>query len=309
MIQVDHLTKRFGEKVAVDDLSFTVRSGSVTGFLGPNGAGKSTTMRVAVGLDRPTSGSVTFDGKRYQELASPLREVGTLLEARAVHPGRTARNHLRALAATHGIPTRRVDEVLGLTGLSDVAGKRIGGFSLGMGQRLGIATAMLGDPGVLVLDEPVNGLDPEGVIWVRNLARALAAEGRTVLISSHLMSEMAQTADHLVVVAQGRLMADAPIEEMLAGEGQARVLVRSPDAERLSHAIDGDGVTVETRTDGALVVTGRDPLQISRAALDHGLLLSELTPLRASLEDTYLRLTHDHVDYRATEPVAEGKTR
>ncbi|MEH0108835.1 ABC transporter ATP-binding protein [Tersicoccus sp. MR15.9] len=309
MIQVDHLTKRFGDKVAVDDLSFTVRSGTVTGFLGPNGAGKSTTMRIAVGLDRATSGSVTFDGRRYRELAAPLREVGTLLEARAVHPGRTARNHLRALAATHGIPRRRVDEVLGLTGLTDVAGKRIGGFSLGMGQRLGIATAMLGDPGVLVLDEPVNGLDPEGVIWVRNLARALAAEGRTVLISSHLMSEMAQTADHLVVIAQGRLMADAPIDDMLEGESQPRVLVRSPDTERLGRAIAGDGVAVEARADGALVVTGRDPLQISRAALDHGLLLSELTPLRASLEDTYLRLTHDHVDYRATEPVAEGKTR
>ncbi|OMH23300.1 multidrug ABC transporter ATP-binding protein [Tersicoccus phoenicis] len=307
MIQVEHLTKRFGEKVAVDDLSFTVRTGTVTGFLGPNGAGKSTTMRVAVGLDRPTAGSVTFAGKRYQELASPLREVGTLLEARAVHPGRTARNHLRALATTHGISTRRVDEVLGLTGLSDVAGKRVGGFSLGMGQRLGIATAMLGDPGVLVLDEPVNGLDPEGVIWVRNLARALAAEGRTVLISSHLMSEMAQTADHLVVIAQGRLMADSPIDAMLDGEGQPRVLVRSPDVERLGVAIAGDGVHIEQRTDGGLLVTGRDPLQISRAALEHGLLLSELTPMRASLEDAYLRLTHDHVDYRAAEPVAEGK--
>lgn len=307
MIQVDHITKRFGEKVAVDDLSFTVQSGKVTGFLGPNGAGKSTTMRIAVGLDRPTSGTITFDGERYQDLAAPLRRVGTLLEAKAVHPGRTARNHLRSLAATHGIPSSRVEAVLGLTGLSEVAGKRVGGFSLGMGQRLGIATAMLGDPEVLVLDEPVNGLDPEGVIWVRNLARALAAEGRTILISSHLMSEMAQTADHLIVIAQGRLMADAPIDDMLAGEGRSQVLVRSPEVDRLGVAVAGEGVTLEQRPDGALVVTGRDPLQISRAALDHGLLLSELTPMRGSLEEVYLRLTHEHVDYRAAEPVAEGK--
>ncbi|HET8896690.1 MAG TPA: ATP-binding cassette domain-containing protein, partial [Protaetiibacter sp.] len=229
MIEATRLTKRYGAKTAVDDATFSVRPGMVTGFLGPNGAGKSTTMRMIVGLDRPTSGTVTIDGRPYSALEAPLREVGVLLDAKAVHPGRSARGHLRALAATHSIPSSRVDEVIGLTGLDAVAGKRVKGFSLGMGQRLGIAAALLGDPATLILDEPVNGLDPEGVIWVRKLARHLASEGRTVFLSSHLMSEMAQTADHIIVLGRGRVIADAPVAEIVAGAtGQSAVRVRSP---------------------------------------------------------------------------------
>ncbi|AYF97395.1 ABC transporter ATP-binding protein [Protaetiibacter intestinalis] len=299
MIQATHLTKRYGAKTAVDDVTFTVRPGLVTGFLGPNGAGKSTTMRMIVGLDRPTEGSVTVDGVRYAELKAPLREVGVLLDAKAVHPGRSARGHLRALAATHSIPNRRVDEVIGLTGLDAVAGKRVKGFSLGMGQRLGIAAALLGDPATLILDEPVNGLDPEGVIWVRKLARHLAAEGRTVFLSSHLMSEMAQTADHIIVLGRGRVIADAPVAEIVAGaRGEGAVRVRTPHAERLTPAVTAEGASVTPDGD-ALVVTGLRSERIGELAAHAGVVLYELTPVAGSLEDAYLALTQDEVEYHA----------
>ena len=299
MIEATHLTKRYGAKTAVDDASFTVRPGIVTGFLGPNGAGKSTTMRMIVGLDRPTSGSVTIGGAPYAEHRAPLREVGVLLDAKAVHPGRSARGHLRALAATHGIPNRRVDEVIGLTGLDAVAGKRVKGFSLGMGQRLGIAAALLGDPGVLILDEPVNGLDPEGVIWVRTLARHLASEGRTVFLSSHLMSEMAQTADHIIVLGRGRVIADAPVAEIVASAtGVGAVRVRSPHAAQLAAAVAAEqGVATADAT--GLTVTGIRSERIGEIAAQHGLVLHELTPVAGSLEDAYLALTQDEVEYHA----------
>ncbi|HEY8319658.1 MAG TPA: ATP-binding cassette domain-containing protein [Amnibacterium sp.] len=301
MIRLEHLTKRYGDKTAVDDVTAVVEPGRVTGFLGPNGAGKSTTMRMIVGLDRPTAGSVTVNGKRYAEHRAPLREVGVLLEARAVHPGRTAANHLRAVAATHGIGRDRVDEVLGLTGLTAVADKRVGKFSLGMGQRLGIAVALLGDPKTLILDEPVNGLDPEGVLWVRHLTRSLAAEGRTVFLSSHLMSEMAQTADHLIVLGRGRILADAPIADVVAGATQGVVRVRTPDGGGLERAVAGTGVTVRRTDDGALEVIGSTPAQIGDAALAAGVALHELTPVSASLEEAYLTLTQDDVEYRETQ--------
>src|SRR5947209_16898002 len=301
MIEARQLTKRYGEKVAVDNVDFTVRPGRVTGFLGPNGAGKSTTMRLIVGLDRPTAGTVTVNGKHYAEHRAPLREVGVLLEARAVHPGRTAANHLRAIAATHGIGRDRVDEVLGLTGLSAVADKRVGRFSLGMGQRLGIAVALLGDPRTLILDEPVNGLDPEGVLWVRHLTRALAAEGRTVFLCSHLMSEMAQTADHLIVLGRGRVLADAPIADVVAGATQGVVRVRTPDGERLERSVAGSGVTVRHGEDGSIEIVGATAAQIGDAALAAGVALHELTPVNASLEEAYLTLTQDDVEYRETQ--------
>jgi ABC-2 type transport system ATP-binding protein len=299
MIQATHLTKRYGAKTAVDDATFTVRPGIVTGFLGPNGAGKSTTMRMIVGLDRPTSGSVTLDGVPYAAHRAPLREVGVLLDAKAVHPGRSARGHLRALAATHGIPNRRVDEVIGLTGLDAVAGKRVKGFSLGMGQRLGIAAALLGDPATLILDEPVNGLDPEGVIWVRKLARHLAAEGRTVFLSSHLMSEMAQTADHIIVLGRGRVIADAPVAEVVASAtGVGAVRVRSPHAEQLAAVLAAENGTATPDATG-LTVTGIRSERIGELAAQHGLVLHELTPVAGSLEDAYLALTQDEVEYHA----------
>ncbi|MGN6741952.1 MAG: ABC transporter ATP-binding protein [Amnibacterium sp.] len=301
MIRLEHLTKRYGDKLAVDDVSAVVEPGRVTGFLGPNGAGKSTTMRMIVGLDRPTAGTVTVNGKHYAEHRAPLTEVGVLLEARAVHPGRTAANHLRAIAATHGIGRARVDEVLGMTGLTAVAGKRVGKFSLGMGQRLGIAVALLGDPRTLILDEPVNGLDPEGVLWVRHLTRSLAAEGRTVFLSSHLMSEMAQTADHLIVLGRGRILADAPIAEVVAGATQGVVRVRTPDPARLESAVAGPGVAVRRADDGALEVLGIPAERIGDAALAAGVALHELTPVSASLEEAYLTLTQDDVEYRETE--------
>jgi len=297
MIEATHLTKRYGAKTAVDDASFTVRPGIVTGFLGPNGAGKSTTMRMIVGLDRPSSGAVTLNGTRYAELKAPLREVGVLLDAKAVHPGRSARGHLLALAATHGIPRSRVDEVIHLTGLDAVAGKRVKGFSLGMGQRLGIAAALLGDPATLILDEPVNGLDPEGVIWVRKLARHLASEGRTVFLSSHLMSEMAQTADHIIVLGRGRVIADAPVAEIVASAtGQSAVRVRSPHADRLAAAIAGENGTATADASG-LTVTGIPAERIGELAARDGLVLHELTPVAGSLEDAYLALTQDEVEY------------
>jgi ABC-2 type transport system ATP-binding protein len=301
VIRLERLTKRYGDKTAVDDVSAVIEPGRVTGFLGPNGAGKSTTMRMIVGLDRPTAGTVTVNGKHYAEHRAPLREVGSLLEARAVHPGRTAANHLRAVAATHGIPRGRVDEVLGLTGLSAVAGKRVGTFSLGMGQRLGIAVALLGDPKTLILDEPVNGLDPEGVLWVRHLTRTLAAEGRTVFLSSHLMSEMAQTADHLIVLGRGRILADAPIAEVVAGATQGIVRVRTPDGDRLERAVAAPGVSVRRHDDGSLEVLGATAPQIGDAALAAGVAVHELTPVNASLEEAYLTLTQDDVEYRETQ--------
>ena len=300
MIEARALTKRFGDKTAVDQVTFSVRPGMVTGFLGPNGAGKTTTMRMIVGLDRPTAGSVTVNGSRYADLKAPLREVGILLDAKAVHPGRSARGHLRAIAATHGIGRRRVDEVIALTGLDAVAGKRVRGFSLGMGQRLGIAAALLGDPATLILDEPVNGLDPEGVIWVRTLARHLAREGRTVFLSSHLMSEMAQTADHLIVLGRGRVIADAPVAEIVALAQGSAVRVRTPDAARFEPMLTAAAATVSAGEEaGLLHVSGLAASRIGELAAQERVVLHELSPLAGSLEDAYLSLTRDEVEYHA----------
>jgi ABC-2 type transport system ATP-binding protein len=298
MIQLDRLTKRFGPKTAVDGITATVQPGKVTGFLGPNGAGKSTTMRMIMGLDRPTSGGAIVNGKRYADLRSPLTEVGALLDAKAVHTGRTAYGHLLAMAATHGIPKSRVHEVIGLTGLDSVASKRVGGFSLGMGQRLGIAAAMLGDPATLILDEPVNGLDPEGVLWVRQFARHLASQGRTVFLSSHLMSEMAQTADHIIVLGRGRILADAPVDQILAGATRNAVRVRTPQVDELARAIASADVTVTGVESQLIEVSGLTAAQVGEAAARSGVVLHELTPLSASLEEAYLELTHDEVEYR-----------
>src|SRR5246127_4111823 len=309
MIQIEHVTKRYGEKVAVDDLTFAVKPGIVTGFLGPNGAGKSTTMRMIVGLDRPNAGSATVNGKPYRDLPAPLHEVGTLLEARAIHTGRSAYNHLLAMAQTHGIGKQRVQEVIDLVGLGEVARKRAGGFSLGMGQRLGIASALLGDPGVVVLDEPVNGLDPEGVLWIRNLLKGLAAEGRTVFVSSHLMAEMAQTAEHLVIIGRGRLIADTSVAEASHG---AAVLVRTPRASELRDALAGEDVTVTSSEREALEVHGLTSAEVGEAALRHNIVLHELTPQRASLEQAFMRLTGGAVEYHAmfdestAEPIEEA---
>jgi ABC-2 type transport system ATP-binding protein len=296
MIDAQHLVKRYGTTTAVDDLSFEVQPGIVTGFLGPNGSGKSTTMRMMIGLDHPDKGSVTIDGRSYAELKWPLREVGALLEAKAIHPGRSARNHLLALAASNKIAHGRVDEVLELVGLGAVAAKRAGGFSLGMGQRLGIAAALLGDPGILLFDEPVNGLDPEGIQWVRELLRSLAKQGRTVFVSSHLMSEMAQTADHVIVIGRGRLLEDADIGTMIAKAGTS-VTVRSPDATRLSATIRHAGGTVVVETDGALSVTNLEAAAIGDLAARDGLALHELSPQRASLEEAFMALTKDDVEF------------
>jgi len=297
MIQAEGLTKRYGAKTAVDGISFTVRPGLVTGFLGPNGAGKSTTMRMIVGLDRPSAGSVTVNGKPYAEHTSPLREVGALLDAKAIHPGRSARNHLLAVGATHGIGAKRVDEVIGLTGLESVAGRRVGGFSLGMGQRLGIAAALIGDPATLILDEPVNGLDPEGVIWVRNLARHLAGEGRTVFLSSHLMSEMA---DHIIVLGRGRIIADAPVAAILAGGNTTTVVtVRTPDAARFTPLLEQASATVTTAEPDLLTVSGIPAPRIGELAAGAQIVLHELTPVSSSLEEAYLELTKDDVEYHA----------
>jgi ABC-2 type transport system ATP-binding protein len=317
MIEVRDLTKRFGDKVAVDHLSFTVAPGRVTGFLGPNGAGKSTTMRLILGLDRPNSGTATINGVRYAQLPTPLRTVGALLEAKSVHTGRSARNHLLFLAQTQGLPASRVDAMLDLVGLREVARKRAGAFSLGMGQRLGVAAAMLGDPQVLLLDEPVNGLDPEGVLWIRNLMKALAAEGRTILVSSHLMNEMAVTADHLIVIGRGRLLADAATEEVIARSSGQSVRVRTPDPDRLAALIGAEGGTaVRTAngngngnggygaSDGApaetapvLTVTGLPAARIGELAASSSIVLHELTPQLATLEDAFLELTADSLEY------------
>ncbi|MBY8861401.1 ATP-binding cassette domain-containing protein [Nocardia sp. CA2R105] len=299
MIEVRELTKRYGDRSAVAGLSFTARPGRVTGFLGPNGAGKSTTMRMIVGLDAPTSGSALVNGKPYAAHQDPLRELGCLLEAKSVHPGRTAVGHLMALAHTHGISRRRVDEVIELAGLHAVAGKRVGKFSLGMGQRLGVAAALLGDPAVVMLDEPVNGLDPEGVRWVRQLLRGLAAEGRTVLLSSHLMSEMAQTADDLVVIGRGRLLADTTVEDLMQQTGGRAVKVVTSETARLRALLSDPDVTITS--DGEhMLVTGIDASGIGRIAARHQIPLSELTPRSQSLEDAFMQLTHDAVEYQTT---------
>ena len=309
MIEARGLTKVYGDKVAVDGVSFEVMPGAVTGFLGPNGAGKSTTMRMIVGLDHPTAGTVTVNGKPYREHAAPLREVGVLLDAKAVHTGRSALQHLRAMAATHGISTRRVREVIDMTGLDGVAEKRVGGFSLGMGQRLGIAAALLGDPRTLILDEPVNGLDPEGVKWVRTMVRHLAGEGRTVFISSHLMSEMSQTADHLLVIGRGRIIAAGPMSEVIAAARRATVRVVTPSADELSVLLVERGATVTASAPGHLEVEGLTNVQIGELAAARGLPLYELTPVSASLEEAYLALTRDEVEYRSEtmpqEPVTQ----
>jgi ABC-2 type transport system ATP-binding protein len=299
MIEAQGLTKVYGDKTAVDSVNFTVQAGRVTGFLGPNGAGKSTTMRMIMGLDRPTAGTVTVNGEPFARHAAPLREIGALLDAKAVHTGRSAYNHLLAMAATHSIPKKRVREVIEITGLADVANKKVKGFSLGMGQRLGIAAALLGDPQTIILDEPVNGLDPEGVVWVRTMVRYLASEGRTVFLSSHLMSEMALTADHLIVIGRGRIIADAPIKDIINGKGQSRTRVRTDQPDRLMNALAGEGVSAELQDRELLEVKGADPRRIAQAALEHQVLIYELTPLQASLEEAYMELTKDAVEYHS----------
>ncbi|UOQ60738.1 ABC transporter ATP-binding protein [Leucobacter rhizosphaerae] len=302
MIEARGLTKVYGNKTAVREVSFSIAPGQVTGFLGPNGAGKSTCMRLMVGLDRPSAGTVTVQGQRYADLSAPMAEVGALLDAKGVHPGRSARSHLRALAATHGISDRRVHEVLEQTGLSAVANRRVGGFSLGMGQRLGIASALLGDPRVLILDEPINGLDPDGVLWVRKLLRHLASEGRTVLLSSHLMSEMAQTADHVIVLGRGEVVADAPIQEFISGGQHDRVTVRTPDAARFASLLlstEDPAIRLEPLAEEGFEAHGITAAELGRLAAEHGFVLHELSPIRTSLEDAYLALTRDHVEYVA----------
>jgi ABC-2 type transport system ATP-binding protein len=300
MIQAQDLTKDYGSKRAVDGLSFTVRPGIVTGFLGPNGSGKSTTMRLILGLDAPTRGDVTVNGRHYRDHPSPLHEVGALLEARSVHTGRSAYNHLLALAQTHGIPKRRVSELIDLVGLHEVARKRTGAFSLGMGQRLGIAQALLGDPKTVMLDEPVNGLDPEGIHWVRNLLRGLAAEGRTVFVSSHLMTEMALTADHLIVIGKGKLIADTSVDDFVARASEKVVLVRSPELERLRAKLVAPGVSFAPVGHGALEVHGLTVEQVGEAAADASIVLHGLTPQQASLEEAFMNLTRDELEF-ATE--------
>ncbi len=300
MIEVNDLTKRYGDHLAVDSLSFVVQPGAVTGFLGPNGAGKSTTMRLILGLDRPTRGSTRVNGLPYQEHKAPMREIGALLEAKAVHPSRPARDHLRALAATTGISTKRVDEVLELVGLTDVASKSSGGFSLGMGQRLGIASALLGDPRTVMLDEPVNGLDPEGILWIRNLLKKLADEGRTVFVSSHLMTEMALMAERFVVIGKGRLIADVSAAELAALTKQNTVRVRCPQASQLRYLLQADGVEILSIGSDVLEVTGLTAEQVGTLAWGDNLCLQELTPIKASLEDIFLELTHDAVEYHGT---------
>jgi ABC-2 type transport system ATP-binding protein len=304
MIEAVGLTKSYGRTRAVDGLSFEVEPGLVTGFLGPNGSGKSTTMRMIMGLDRPDTGSVTLGGRRYHDLPWPLREVGALLEAKAVHPGRSARNHLLGMAQSNAIPSGRVEQVLDQVGLSAVAGRRVGKFSLGMSQRLGIASALLGDPGVLLFDEPINGLDPEGILWVRNLLKSLAAEGRTIFVSSHLMSEMALTATNLVVIGRGALIADTTVQDFIDSNTDATVLVRSPDAGRLSGLLVGSGASVVTRDDGGLLVTRATPADVGEMAHAAGIALHELSPQPASLEDVFMEMTSDAVDFHGSAGLA-----
>jgi ABC-2 type transport system ATP-binding protein len=309
MIEARGLSKHYGDRIAVDDLTFTVEPGVVTGFLGPNGAGKSTTMRLILGLDRPTGGSATVNGRPYREHSAPLREVGALLEARAVHTGRSGYKHLLALAQTHGIPRRRVDEVVSMVGLESVARKRVGGFSLGMAQRLGVAAALLGDPATVVLDEPANGLDPEGIRWMRNLLKGLAAEGRTVFLSSHLMSEMEQTADRLIVIGRGRLVADTDVASFVArASAGAPVRVRSPTPDALARALEGIGGSCEALENGALRVSGLSAEQVGDAAAAQAIALHELTPLQVTLEDAFMSITKDLVEYQEPAP-SDGRQR
>jgi ABC-2 type transport system ATP-binding protein len=304
MIEARGLTKRFGDKLAVDQLTFTVEPGRITGFLGPNGAGKTTTMRLILGLDRPTRGTVSVHGKEFSRLAYPMHEVGALLDAKAVHGGRSAYNHLLCLAQSNGLPKRRVGEVLELVGLTEVAKKRSKGFSLGMGQRLGIASALLGDPGVLLFDEPVNGLDPEGIRWVRHLLRGLAAEGRTVLVSSHLITEMALTAQRLIVIGRGKMIAETSVDEFTASGQGDRVRVVTPMPQRFVSALTREGLRPTVGDDGAIVVRGAHPSDIGELAARASLTIHELTPLRASLEDAFMELTADTVEYRSAHAYA-----
>ena len=312
MIEVHNLTKRFGAKTAVDDLSFQVQAGVVTGFLGPNGAGKTTTFRTIVGLVRPDAGTTSVDGVTYDELAAPMREVGALLEARAYHPGRRARDHLVALSQASRIPIRRVDEVLGLVGLSDVAGRKAGTFSLGMAQRLGIAAALLGDPPVLMLDEPVNGLDPEGIVWVRTLMQSLAAQGRTVFVSSHLMSEMAITASHVIVIGRGRLIADSSVEDLVRASSGSKVRLRAPGIAVLLPRLEAAGATVQATEDGSYVVSGLEPEVVGDLAFQAGTPVHELSRLEASLEEAFMELTKEDFEFRTRasdgQPAAQAVT-
>jgi ABC-2 type transport system ATP-binding protein len=307
VIEVQNLTKRFGTTTAVDQLSFTVKPGIVTGFLGPNGAGKTTTMRAILGLDRPTSGQALIDGKSYQDLPAPIHVVGSLLDAKAVNGARSARQHLRWIAKAGGVPTRRVDEVLDLVGLTSVAGRKIGGFSLGMSQRLGIATALLGDPGILLFDEPVNGLDPEGILWVRTLMRKLASEGRTILVSSHLMSEMQETADHVVVIGRGKLIADSSMSDFMLRSAGGTVRVVSPQAAELANLLERAGATITTQADGTLIVSGMNAAWVGDLAAENNIRLHELAPQRASLETAFMELTRESVDYRSGTEDAAGQ--
>ncbi|HWG25180.1 ABC transporter ATP-binding protein [Actinospica sp.] len=306
MIEAAGLSKRYGDKLAVDQLSFSVKPGQVTGFLGPNGAGKSTTMRMILGLDAPTSGAVTVNGKPFRQAAHPLREVGALLDAKAVHGGRSAYNHLLCLAQTNNLPKKRVDEVLALVGLNAVAKKRSQGFSLGMGQRLGIAAALLGDPKVLMFDEPVNGLDPEGILWIRNLMKALAAEGRTVFVSSHLMSEMESTADHLIVIGRGKLVADCTVQEFIDNNSELSIRVRTPQLEQLGALLAEKGGIARADGEDALVVTKLGMTQIGDLAFDNQIRVHELSPIQASLEQAFMELTKDSVEYHAAVPAGKG---
>ena len=308
MIEVRGLTKRYGAKTAVDSLTFAIEPGKVTGFLGPNGAGKTTTMRCILGLDYADEGTVTVDGKLYHDLALPMREVGALLDAKAVHGGRSAYNHLLCLAQTNSLPKRRVGEVLELVGLTDVAGKRSKGFSLGMSQRLGIAATLLGDPKMLMFDEPVNGLDPEGILWIRNLMKALAGEGRTVFVSSHLMSEMEHTADHLIVIGRGKLIADCTMKDFVARASGAAVRVRTPSADRLGRAISAKGATAGPGDEGSIEVRGMSAEQVGDLAFGEGIRLHELTTVRASLEEAFMELTADSVEYHADAPGRPAST-
>ena len=307
MIEARGLTKRYGDTLAVDDLSFSVAPGKITGFLGPNGAGKTTTMRLILGLDRPTSGSVTIGGKPFGQLAYPMREVGALLDAKAVHGGRSAYSHLLCLAQTNNLPARRVGEVLELVGLGTVARKRSKGFSLGMGQRLGIAGALLGDPAILMFDEPVNGLDPEGILWIRNLMKALAAEGRTVFVSSHLMSEMENTADHLLVIGRGKLISDCTVPEFIAANSRQSVRVRTPQSAELAKAVIAAGGTVHEDGDGLMAVHGLGVSQVGDIAFENSVRLHQLAPAQASLEQAFMELTASSVQFHAGVPDQQGK--
>jgi len=308
MIEARGLTKRYGGTVAVDNLSFSVEPGKITGFLGPNGAGKTTTMRLILGLDEPTSGTVTVDGRPFRQVAQPMRQIGALLDAKALHGGRSAYNHLLCLAESNNLPKARVGEVLSLVGLTEVAGKRTKGFSLGMGQRLGIAAALLGDPKILMFDEPVNGLDPEGILWIRNLMKALAADGRTVFVSSHLMSEMENTADHLIVIGRGKLIANCTVDEFIAANSQLNVRVRTPQPDQLAKLVAAAGGTVRENGDGAMVVSGLEASRIGDLAYDNSVRLHELAPAQASLEEAFMELTASSVEFRAGVPGEPART-